>query len=103
MSKKLFIPGPIDVSEDVLEKMATPVISHRSKEASELQKSITEKAKKYLAHEGYEPLYGARPLKRIIRQLVEIPLSMNILEGDFVKGDKVLVDYNDKELTFLKN
>ena len=64
---------------------------------------ITEKAKKYLAHEGYEPLYGARPLKRIIRQLVEIPLSMNILEGDFVKGDKVLVDYNDKELTFLKN
>ena len=46
MSKKLFIPGPIDVSEDVLEKMATPVISHRSKEASELQKSITEKAKK---------------------------------------------------------
>ena len=64
---------------------------------------ITEKAKKYLAHEGFEPLYGARPLKRIIRQLVEIPLSMNILEGDFVKGDKVLVDYNDKELTFLKN
>ena len=47
MSKKLFIPGPIDVSEDVLEKMATPVISHRSKEASELQKSITEKAKNY--------------------------------------------------------
>ena len=46
MSKKLFIPGPIDVSEDVLEKMATPVISHRSKEASELQKSITEKANK---------------------------------------------------------
>ena len=46
MSKKLFIPGPIDVSEDVLEQMATPVISHRSKEASELQKSITEKAKK---------------------------------------------------------
>ena len=40
MSKKLFIPGPIDVSEDVLEQMATPVISHRSKEASELQKSI---------------------------------------------------------------
>ena len=46
MSKKLFIPGPIDVSEDVLEKMATPVISHRGKEASELQKSITEKAQK---------------------------------------------------------
>lgn len=41
MSRKLFIPGPIDVSEDVLQKMATPVISHRSKEASELQENIT--------------------------------------------------------------
>ena len=50
MSKKLFIPGPIDVSEDVLEKMATPVISHRSKEASELQKSITEKAKSFFSN-----------------------------------------------------
>ena len=46
MSKKLFIPGPIDVSEDVLEFMATQVISHRSKDASALQESITEKAKK---------------------------------------------------------
>ena len=37
MSKKLFVPGPIDVSEDVLEQMATQVISHRGVEASELQ------------------------------------------------------------------
>lgn len=63
---------------------------------------ITDKAKKHLADEGYEPLYGARPLKRVIRQLVEIPMSMKILEGDFVKGDKVEVDFDDKELTFNK-
>ena len=43
MSKKLFIPGPIDVSEDVLEQMANQTISHRSQEASNLQASITEK------------------------------------------------------------
>jgi len=43
MHKKLFIPGPVDVKEDVLEKMATPMIGHRSKEASELQRNISEK------------------------------------------------------------
>lgn len=46
MHKKLFIPGPVEVRDEVLEKMATPMIGHRSKEASELQKSISEKMKK---------------------------------------------------------
>lgn len=46
MHKKLFIPGPVEVKGDVLEKMATPMIGHRSKEASELQRRISEKARK---------------------------------------------------------
>lgn len=46
MHKKLFIPGPVDVREDVLQKMATQQIGHRTKEASALQKSITEKMRK---------------------------------------------------------
>lgn len=46
MHKKLFIPGPVEVTKDVLEKMATPMIGHRSKEASELQRGISEKARK---------------------------------------------------------
>ncbi|HOS68932.1 MAG TPA: alanine--glyoxylate aminotransferase family protein [Bacillota bacterium] len=46
MHKKLFIPGPIDVREDVLQKMATPQIGHRSKDASALQRSISEKLMK---------------------------------------------------------
>lgn len=46
MHKKLFIPGPIDVREDVLQKMATPMIGHRSKAASALQRSISEKMQK---------------------------------------------------------
>ena len=46
MHKKLFIPGPVEVRKEVLEKMATPMIGHRSKEASELQKSISDKMKK---------------------------------------------------------
>ena len=63
---------------------------------------ITDNAKKHLADEGYEPLYGARPLRRVIRNLVEIPLSMKILEHDFVKGDKVTVDFDGNELVFAK-
>ena len=46
MHKKLFIPGPVEVTSDVLEKMATPMIGHRSKEASQLQRGISDKARK---------------------------------------------------------
>lgn len=48
MHKKLFIPGPVDVREDVLQKMATPQISHRSKDASALQRGISEKMRKVM-------------------------------------------------------
>ena len=46
MHKKLFIPGPVDVLPEVLEKMATPQIGHRTKEASDLQRGISEKLQK---------------------------------------------------------
>jgi len=46
MHKKLFIPGPIEVKQDVLEKMSTPMIGHRSKEASKLQRDISDKLRK---------------------------------------------------------
>ncbi len=52
MHKKLFIPGPVDVREDVLLKMATPQISHRGKEASALQRGISEKLKKVMYTEN---------------------------------------------------
>ncbi len=68
----------------------------------DIELEITQSAKDYLANEGYEPLYGARPLKRVIRQLVEIPMSMKILEGEFVKGDKILLDCKNNNLVFQK-
>ena len=69
----------------------------------DIELEISESAKNYLANEGYEPLYGARPLKRVIRQLVEIPMSMKILEGEIVKGNKVIVDFDKDNLVFNKN
>jgi len=52
MHKKLFIPGPVEVRQDVLEKMATPMIGHRTKDASNLQRSISEKMKKVMYTEN---------------------------------------------------
>lgn len=52
MHKRLFIPGPVEVREDVLKKMSTPMIGHRTKEASNLQRSISEKMKKVMYTES---------------------------------------------------
>jgi len=67
-----------------------------------LQLVLTDEAKNFLADEGYEPLYGARPLKRLIQKDIENPLSLLILKGEFVDGDVILVDAGDEELTFKK-
>lgn len=63
---------------------------------------ITQEAKDSLASLGYEPSYGARPLKRVIMHDVENPLSKMLLKGDFASGDKILVDIQDNELVFKK-
>jgi ATP-dependent Clp protease ATP-binding subunit ClpB len=61
---------------------------------------LTDKAKKFLAKEGYDPAYGARPLKRVIQQQILNPLSVAILEGEFGEGDKIVADV-DKDTWFL--
>ncbi|MCQ2753531.1 MAG: ATP-dependent chaperone ClpB [bacterium] len=63
---------------------------------------ITDDAKELLATRGFNPMYGARPLKRVIRQMVENPLSKLILSQKFVDGDNVKIDVNDDEIVFEK-
>ncbi|MFI4898583.1 MAG: ATP-dependent Clp protease ATP-binding subunit [Phycisphaerales bacterium JB059] len=63
---------------------------------------LTDAAKAQLAQEGYDPAYGARPLKRTIQQLVENPLASRILAGEFGPGDTVRVDYADGRFAFEK-
>jgi len=53
---------------------------------------VTDGAKELIAEEGYDPAYGARPLKRAIQRLVQNPLAVRILEGEFDEGDTVVVD-----------
>ncbi len=70
----------------------------------ELEVAITDDAKEFLATRGFNPIYGARPLKRVIRQLVENPLSKQILSAKFARGDKILIDVNkEDEIVFSKN
>lgn len=64
----------------------------------EIQLEATEKAKELLAKEGYDPHFGARPLRRVIQQRVEDPLSEGVLAGEFQPGDTVVVDVVDEQI-----
>ncbi|MEL7562638.1 AAA family ATPase [Dehalogenimonas sp. 4OHTPN] len=66
----------------------------------EIGLEITESAKGWLAKAGYDPVYGARPLRRAIEKHVENPLATRILKGDFKEGSTVIVDVEAEELTF---
>src|SRR5438874_2049654 len=63
---------------------------------------LTEEAKEAVAEAGWDPSYGARPLKRALQRLIENPLALRLLEGEFTEGDTVRVDARDGELVFEK-
>jgi ATP-dependent Clp protease ATP-binding subunit ClpB len=63
---------------------------------------LTEAAKETLAEAGWDPAYGARPLKRAIQRLVENPLALRLLEGGFADGDTILIDARDGGIVFEK-
>jgi ATP-dependent Clp protease ATP-binding subunit ClpB len=68
-----------------------------------IELEVTDAAKELLGREGYDPTFGARPLKRTIQRLVQDPLALRILEGDFHEGDVVTVDAVGDELTFARS
>jgi len=63
---------------------------------------LTDAAKAHLAREGYDPVYGARPLKRIIQRDLLDPLSLEILAGKFLEGDTITADAKDGKIVFKK-
>ncbi len=64
--------------------------------------SLTDAAKEFLARAGYDPNYGARPLKRAIQHHILDPLSLKIIRGEFSEGDRIQVDEEDGKLIFTK-
>lgn len=65
-----------------------------------LSVELTDAARGWLAREGFDPQFGARPLRRALQRHVESPLSVKLLRGDFERGDLVVVDAGDDGLTF---
>ena len=69
-------------------------------ESQKVSVEVTQAAKEFIAEEGYDPKFGARPLARAIRRHIENPLSSRIIGGEFDPGDTVTVDRSGEELTF---
>ena len=89
----LLLSKIVDIQMDYLRKLLKD---------QELTFEISEDAKEFLATQGFNPVYGARPLKRVIRQLIENPLSKKILAQEFVKGDNIQIDLDGDQIIFKK-
>ncbi len=73
---------------------------HKLLEAQSVSLSLSDKARKWIADQGYDPVYGARPLKRVIQTALQNKLAGLLLNGEIVAGSHVLVDVAKDELTF---
>jgi ATP-dependent Clp protease ATP-binding subunit ClpB len=67
-----------------------------------LMLELTDAAEEVVAEAGWDPTYGARPLKRALQRLIENPLALRLLEGDFVEGDTIRVDAQNGDLVFTR-
>ena len=83
----------VDIQVEYLKKLLSE---------KELTLEITQEAKDFLANKGFNPLYGARPLKRTLRQYIENPLAKAIIENKFILGDSVIIDSDDEKIIFKK-
>jgi ATP-dependent Clp protease ATP-binding subunit ClpC len=91
-----------ELTEEQLRQVVDLLAKDLQKRLAErkLSVEITEKAKSWLAKEGYDPVYGARPLRRALEKYVENPLAVKVLGGEFKEGDTIVVDTGEEGLTF---
>ncbi len=96
----VFDPLTEDDLKQIIELLLNDVRERLADRKVDLE--LTDASKEALVQEGYDPVYGARPLRRTIERRVANPLSRRILAGDFAEGDTALVDYVDGEYSFAK-
>ncbi len=91
-----------ELTEDQLRQIVEMMVKDLQKRLAErkLTLEITDAAKSWLSKVGFDPIYGARPLRRAVERYVENPLSAKILGGEFKEGDTIIVDLVDENLTF---
>jgi ATP-dependent Clp protease ATP-binding subunit ClpB len=78
------------------------IVSERLQNQRDITIDVTDNAKQLLAKRGFDPQYGARPLKRVIQKLILDPLSMRIVKGEFEEEDNVVADAKNDEITLKK-
>ena len=66
------------------------------------EKVMEESVKELIAGKGFDPVFGARPIKRMIQRMIEDPLSLKILNGEFKAGDEIKMDVSDGTIVFRK-
>jgi ATP-dependent Clp protease ATP-binding subunit ClpC len=96
----IFEPLAQEQLDEIVELMLREVEERLSERQITIE--VTAAAKRALVEEGYDPAYGARPLRRVVERQVENALARRILAGEFVEGDRVLVDRADGAYTFAK-
>ena len=92
------------LTDEELKKIAVLILSDVQKQVKnqEMELEVTEAAREIIVKEGYEPKFGARPLRRAVQRLIENPLSNQLIEGKFKAGDKVKADAKDGKIIFEK-
>lgn len=90
------------LSKEQIANIATIQINHLQKRlhSQDIALNIDAKAVNYLGEAGFDPVYGARPLKRVIQQQLENPLAQALLKGEFGAGDTIHVSVHDGQLQF---
>jgi ATP-dependent Clp protease ATP-binding subunit ClpC len=95
----MFHPLDMDHMQDIIDIMLARLNEQMAEQGITLE--IDDAAKAWLAKQGYDPAYGARPLRRAIRRLIEDPLSEEVLRGEFTGGGVVQIKLAGEELAFI--
>ena len=97
----IFEPLSQDELADIVELMLGEVEERLSDRNVSIE--VTDAAKKALVEEGYDPAFGARPLRRVVERQIENALAKRILAGEFEDGEKIVVDFKDDAYGFEKS
>jgi ATP-dependent Clp protease ATP-binding subunit ClpA len=91
-----------NLTREEIQKIVVIQVQHLASRLADKNISIVleEAASAFIAQKGYDPVYGARPLKRLIQKQIENPLSMAILEGKVQEGDHISIDMEKDEIVF---
>lgn len=112
--KKFFKPEFVNRLDGIIvfnslnKEMMKQIVDHQLNEMAkrletkELSVTITEGAKKHLLEVGFDEVYGARPLKRVINELIVDEIALQLLEGKIKEKDKIAVDYSNKKIVIEK-